>query len=782
MRFSSQRQGWWVAGLLALAGCADGRTNMNDAGRRDTGSVPDIDAFEPYDTGVVAPDAGPIVTPDAGRDAPMAIMIDAATVCGNGRIEGTEECEGMDLDGETCITQGYLGGTLVCATDCTFDKSACTDDLCGNGMVDVGEDCDGANLGGGSCTSEGFVGGELRCTSTCTYDTSVCSNCGNGRTDGTEECDGSDFDGATCASRGFTGGVLSCSATCGIDDSACFDASCGNGTREPTEDCDGADLGGRSCSTYGFFGGTLSCNAMSCTANLSLCNNCGNGTIEGIEQCDGANLGGATCASRGFTMGTLGCTASCGFDTTGCSTARCGNGMIESGEVCDDGNPNNGDGCTGCAVDTGYTCAGMPSTCSPRCGDGMIVGGEQCDGANLAGQSCATRGFPGGGTLSCNATTCQFVTTACSATTCGNGSIQTGEECDDSNTVANDGCSSSCQVEPGFYLPVRLRNGEGSNHGMLEVYYSGAWRDVCDDTYDAAAQQAMANVVCRQLGYTGTGHQWLLAFGGGTDTPAMDDVVCTGTEPNLSQCAFAGWNVDNCSASEAVGIRCMPGEGDIRLVSGPSGMEGRLQVYHSGAWGEVCDDYFDGAYGASYYGYSTTTVCQQLGYANGTFLSTYDAPGDVFSLDDVNCTGTERRIADCPHLPYGTENCSSVEGAGFRCDIHTEGSARLVDGSARNSGRVEVLHNNVWGTVCDDFLSTADARQTNFLAVTCRQLGFDPAGSALLFSAVADGIDPIWLDDVNCSGSETRLAMCMNPGWNVHNCSHSEDIGATCTP
>jgi cysteine-rich repeat protein len=766
-----------VAGPLVLASCADGRTNLPE---RDTG--PRIDAFVAIDAHEPVPDTGTEAMPDAGRDAFVPTEPDAAPACGNGRIEGTEECEGADLGGETCVTQGYLDGTLRCSADCSFDKSGCTDDLCGNGRIDAGEDCDGANVGSASCASRGFVDGELRCTSSCTFDTAGCSNCGNGRADGTEECDGTDFDGASCTSRGFTGGTLRCSRTCDIDDTACFDASCGNGAREPTEDCDGADLGGRTCTTYGFFGGTLSCNAATCTPNLTLCNNCGNGRVDGIEQCDGAELGGASCASRGFTMGTLRCDARCGFDTSGCSTARCGNGMLESGEACDDGNPNNGDGCTGCMIDTGYACTGAPSTCSPRCGDGMIVGAEQCDGSNLAGQTCATRGFPGGGTLGCDATTCRFVTTSCSATTCGNGSIQTGEECDDSNTLANDGCSSSCQIEPGFYLPVRLRNGDGSNHGMLEIFYSGSWRDVCDDTYTAAARQAMANVVCRQLGYTGTGHEWIEAFGGGTDTPAMDDVNCTGTEPNLSQCTFAGWNVENCSASEAVGIRCAPGEGDIRLVAGPSGLEGRLQLYHAGAWGEVCDDVFD----ASRYG--PATACQQLGYGGGVFVGSYDAPSSTFLVDDVSCNGTERRIESCSHLPYGMENCFPTEGAGLRCSLYTEGATRLVDGAARNSGRVEVLHNNVWGTVCDDFLTATGTRQTNFLGVVCGQLGYvgldgrRAPGSALLFDAVPDGTDPIWLDDLSCGGAEANLGLCTNPGWNVHNCSHAEDIGATCTP
>jgi len=45
-------------------------------------------------------------------------------------------------------------------------------------------------------------------------------------------------------------------------------------------------------------------------------------------------------------------------------------------------------------------------------------------------------------------------------------------------------------------------------------------------------------------------------------------------------------------------------------------------------------------------------------------------------------------------------------------------TVRLVGGNSSHDGRLEVLHNGVWGTVCDDEFTEAEAY------VACRSLGF----------------------------------------------------------
>lgn len=46
-------------------------------------------------------------------------------VCGDNTIEGPEDCESNDLNGKSCQSLGFGGGTLSCDVACTFDTSSC---------------------------------------------------------------------------------------------------------------------------------------------------------------------------------------------------------------------------------------------------------------------------------------------------------------------------------------------------------------------------------------------------------------------------------------------------------------------------------------------------------------------------------------------------------------------------------------------------------------------------------------------------------------------------------
>jgi MYXO-CTERM domain-containing protein len=149
----------------------------------------------------------------------------------------------------------------------------------------------------------------------------------------------------------------------------------------------------------------------------------------------------------------------------------CGDGIVSDGEGCDDGNLFEGDGCSDtCAIESGFSCGGEPSSCSTSCGDGLVATGEGCDDGNgIDGDGCnagcgAEKGFA-----------CSGEPSVC-ASSCGDGVIASDELCDDGNTLAGDGCSGcgiddgySCDGEPSSCVPPEPPtppsggNGEGGS-------------------------------------------------------------------------------------------------------------------------------------------------------------------------------------------------------------------------------------------------------------------------------------------------------------------------------
>ena len=114
--------------------------------------------------------------------------------------------------------------------------------------------------------------------------------------------------------------------------------------------------------------------------------------------------------------------------------------------------------------------------------------------------------------------------------------------------------------------------------------------------------------------------------------------------------------------------------GELRLNGGPTDAEGRLEVFHNGEWGTVCDDRLDNAGNIA-----PALACRFMGYANGRLIprgAMSPAPSSQkIWLDDVRChlgsnhwTGaTPSKLHHCYHAGWGLNNCTHDEDVHLRC-------------------------------------------------------------------------------------------------------------------
>lgn len=105
-----------------------------------------------------------------------------------------------------------------------------------------------------------------------------------------------------------------------------------------------------------------------------------------------------------------------------------------------------------------------------------------------------------------------------------------------------------------------------------------------------------------------------------------------------------------------------PEEGALRVFGGEDGCSGRVEFWHAGSWGTVCDDSWDLA--------DAEVVCQQLGCgpAIAALHNAAFGPGSgPIWLDEVGCRGSETSLGACQAEPWGYGDCSHKEDAGVRC-------------------------------------------------------------------------------------------------------------------
>ncbi|PVD37785.1 hypothetical protein C0Q70_00386 [Pomacea canaliculata] len=303
---------------------------------------------------------------------------------------------------------------------------------------------------------------------------------------------------------------------------------------------------------------------------------------------------------------------------------------------------------------------------------------------------------------------------------------------------------------PGSFAPVhrlRLTDG-GRNYGRLEVMYEGQWGRVISSGYFSDTN---AEVACRHLGF----------MGGQTAPEYMrrGHVMgrCTGREQTLTNCSHSPPESLNYCTRDVVSVACYKGPAPtgytFSLDGGSTYNSGEVQVTFMGITGRICSDNWDDT--------DARVYCRELGFLAGQAFK-HHVSTHLFWMTDVQCTGSERFLRDCPKTLAAVSQCSTKLSAGVTCSDIEGINYRLAGSNSSYKGRVEVQINGTWGSVCG-----YDNGYYEYLAkVVCRMYGFTE-GSIGYLESYPDPPNKRYQNTFTCKGDEAVLDDCPHSGWRI---------------
>uniref|UniRef100_A0A8C1T225 Lysyl oxidase homolog n=1 Tax=Cyprinus carpio TaxID=7962 RepID=A0A8C1T225_CYPCA len=341
------------------------------------------------------------------------------------------------------------------------------------------------------------------------------------------------------------------------------------------------------------------------------------------------------------------------------------------------------------------------------------------------------------------------------------------------------------------------------NEGRVEVFYNGEWGTICDDDFTLAN----AHVLCHHLGFV-EALSWSHSakYGPGTGKIWLDNVMCGGSENSIEKCVSRGWGNSDCTHQEDAGVVCkderLPGFADsniievnenrmknirLRPLSGAHVgrmpvTEGVIEVKFKEGWGHICNT-----------GWTTKNsrvVCGMMGFPSQRTMGKKPKIS-VYWIHSVACTGNEAHLSACS-MEFSKANSSAscpdggaavvscvpgplfTQGRARRFKLNPMSQVRLKGGAKTGEGRVEVLKESEWGTVCDDHWNLQSA------SVVCRELGFGTAKEALTGAKMGQGMGPIYMNEVQCRGDEKSLWDCPHKNITAKDCKHMEDASVIC--
>eukprot|EP00731_Ephydatia_muelleri_P010222 Em0005g808a len=316
--------------------------------------------------------------------------------------------------------------------------------------------------------------------------------------------------------------------------------------------------------------------------------------------------------------------------------------------------------------------------------------------------------------------------------------------------------------------------------GIVEVCLNGTWGTVCADSPNTLWSEKNAQVFCQGRGFSGALNpvdQSTLPskYAVNPATPINYKAVrCNGTETSLSQCSHSETTTGCTHASDAAVVcRQSVSDGDVRLVGSPTNGQGAVEIYDEASlqWYRVCPTGWTSSY--------ASMVCQQLGYKTGV-SNTYSLNTGMLQKVSAYCTSPKCYV----YFAYTTCSSPANSYAGVICTSasSSSGAVRLSGGSRPSVGRVEVLYNGVWGTVC----TYGPPWTLTEGQVVCTQLGYKNLSTISVsptesLSALSS-LYPIWLNGINCISQKTNITQCgyTKPiGYGLY-CTHYYDAIVDC--
>ncbi|XP_064266028.1 antigen WC1.1-like isoform X6 [Passer domesticus] len=309
---------------------------------------------------------------------------------------------------------------------------------------------------------------------------------------------------------------------------------------------------------------------------------------------------------------------------------------------------------------------------------------------------------------------------------------------------------------------LRLSNGTGPCSGRVEVKHEEQWGTVCDGDWTIKD----AEVVCKQL-QCGSAVKALnrAPFGQGTGPTWLYRVDCRGDESALWNCSHTGWGAFTCPHYFDIGVICS-GFSDMHLTGGDTACSGLLKVKKEETWATVCFSHIDFK--------TASVICNELkcGQAVDTLRGTHF--GDRYELiwqEEFHCVGNETHLADCPRSRHHTNTCS--HDATVVCSGY--GGYRLANGNTTCSGRVELLHGGIWGTLCDYLWDLPAAN------ILCQQLN---CGIALLIpsgQSFGEGNGSVWNATFSCQKNGSLLRECPVRALGQDECPAGKEAHVVCS-